>query len=216
MAAICVGASAGRSKSERIEKAAQNYIQTATLLSEKISNDKQNLPCNSERELGLLLNLESFLDLLNKHIDLIVDYKIMDRQTDNQVVIPIADKILNHHNVGSWSFDKGFYSKTNKELLQLEIPQVVMPKKGRLNQQEKQEENDNSFKKYRYLHSAVKSNMNELQNHGLERCPDRGFRNYSRYIALDVCAYNLKKIGNTLIQQDKQKLKQKQKIKIAA
>lgn len=175
------------------------------MLYEKISNDKQNLPCNSEKELELLLNLEYFLNLLNKHIDLIdrrllkgekiphqekifsvfepytemikkgklypnvelgknvaittdqfnliVDYKIMDFQTDNQVVIPITDQILNHHNVCGWSFDKGkgFYSKTNKELLKLEITQVVMPKKGRLNQQEKQEENHTAFKNYRYM-----------------------------------------------------------------
>lgn len=53
--------------------------------------------------------------------NLIADYKIMDSQTDNQVVTPIADQILNRNNKCGWSFDKGFYSKTNKELLQLEI-----------------------------------------------------------------------------------------------
>ena len=56
---------------------------------------------------------------------------------------------------------------------------------------------------FRYLknkHSAIESNINELEHRGLDRCPDRGYNNYKTYIALGVCAYNLKKIGKKILE----------------
>jgi len=60
------------------------------------------------------------------------------------------------------SFDKGFWSKANKELLSLYVPQVIMPKKGKLSAEEKQAESQPGFKALRHAHSAVESNINEL------------------------------------------------------
>lgn len=60
---------------------------------------------------------------------LIVDYKIMEREVDKSYVIPLAERLLPRFKVGSWSFDKVFYSKDNKALLGLFIPHLVMPKK---------------------------------------------------------------------------------------
>jgi len=34
-----------------------------------------------------------------------------------------------------------------------------------------------------------------------EKIPEKGFKNFKRYIALGVCAYNLHKIGNELLKQ---------------
>jgi len=76
--------------------------------------------------------------------------------------------------------DKGFYSKENKELLSLAIPHLVMPKKGKLNVQEKEEELQKKLKKLRNLHSAVESNINQLEHNDLDRCPDKGLKNYKR------------------------------------
>jgi transposase, IS5 family len=97
--------------------------------------------------------------------------------------------------VKSWSFDKAFYSKTNKELLAGEVGLVVMPKKGKLTNAEKEEESQREFKGLRNKHSAVESNINELEHRGLDRCPDRGYAHFKRYIGLGICAYNLHKIG---------------------
>lgn len=133
--------------------------------------------------------------------NLILDYQIMHEEQDRDIVISIADRLLNRYNIRSWSFDKGYWKKENKELLQLLIPQVVMPKLGRLNMQDQQEEKSNSFKKLKNKHSAVESNINELGHRGLDRCPDRGYKNYRRYIAMGVCAYNLKKIGAEILKQ---------------
>jgi hypothetical protein len=132
--------------------------------------------------------------------DLIVDYRILYEEQDRDIVIKLADNILSHHSVASWSFDKGFWKKENKELLQLEVPSVIMPKLGRRNKTEEDEETRPTFKRLKNQHSAIESNINELENRGLDRCPDRGLHHYKRYIGLGVCAYNLKKIGRKILE----------------
>src|SRR3990172_423538 len=84
----------------------------------------------------------------------------------------------------SISFDKGFYKRENKELLNLYIPEVIMPKKGRKNQAEEEEESIKSFQKLRHKHSAVESGINSLEHHGLDRCLDKGLGGFKRYCAL--------------------------------
>ena len=140
--------------------------------------------------------------------NLIVDCKIMENQVDKTMVISLADRVLNKFKVASWSFDKGFYSKDNKTILELYIDHLVMPKKGKLNLAEKEHESQLKFKKTRHQHSAVESNINELEHRGLDRCPDRGYTHFKRYVALGVCAYNLHKIGAELLRIEKQKEKE--------
>jgi len=135
---------------------------------------------------------------------LIIDYQLMDGQQDRDIVLEVADRILSKYNVASWSFDKGFWLKENKEILQLEVPQVVIPKLGKRNKTEQEEEHSASFKKLKNKHSAIESNINELEHRGLDRCPDRGFPHFKRYIGLGVCAYNLKKIGRQILKLERE------------
>ncbi len=145
------------------------------------------------------------LQITTDQFNLIVDYKIMEHQVDKTTVISLADRVLEKFKVSSWSFDKGFYSKENKALLELYISQLVMPKKGKLNLVEKAQEHDPRFKKIRNKHSAVESNINELEHRGLDRCPDRGYAHFKRYVGLGVCAYNLHKIGAELLRLEREK-----------
>lgn len=246
-------ASGGKGKEQRVKQSAIKYITKASLLCLKLKKELPNFPIENVQDLGLIISLEYYMTLLQKHIDLvqrriingetiphqekmfsifetytewvkkgksrpnvelgkkvsittdqynlIVDYQIMHEEQDRDIVISIADRLLHKYNIKSWSFDKGYWKKENKELLQLHIPQVIMPKLGRLNVQDQLEEKSNSFKKLKNKHSAVESNINELEHRGLDRCPDRGYRNYKRYIAMGVCAYNLKKIGAEILKQ---------------
>ena len=90
-----------------------------------------------------------------------------------------------------------------------------MPKKGKCNKEEKEEEHTKVFKKLRNKHSAVESNINELESRGLNRCPDRSYGHFKTYVALGICAYNLKKIGRELLRQqlalEKKRLEKKLK-----
>lgn len=150
------------------------------------------------------IELGKKLAITTDQFDLIVDYQLMHQEQDRDIVIGLADRLLHKYKIDSWSFDKGFWRKENKELLALEIPKVIMPKLGKRNQAEEQEEKSRSFKRLKNKHSAIESNINELEHRGLDRCPDRGIHNYKRYISLGVCAYNLKKIGRQILKQQRE------------
>ena len=133
--------------------------------------------------------------------------KVIERQHDSSLVIDMADELLAKYGdqIESMSFDKGFYSKENKELLELEIPTVIMPKKGKLNVEEKACESAKPFKKLRHAHSAVESNINELEHHGLNRCPDKGLERFKTYMSLGVLSYNLLKLGRVIWEKEEAK-----------
>jgi hypothetical protein len=96
--------------------------------------------------------------------------------------------------------DKGFSDMADKALLEEFIPEVIMPKKGKRTQEEQKLEQSPVFKKHKNKHSAVESNTNELEHRGLDRCPDRNQRNFNRYVAMGITAYNLHKIGRKILQ----------------
>ena len=154
-------------------------------------------------ELGHLLLLTT-----DQH-QLIVDYKIMEGEKDAAQVESLKERIGRNYSgktIKSHSFDKGFYSKLNLETLQQNYTeQPILPKKGKLNKEEKERESAKSFKQLRKAHSAVESNINMLEHHGLNRCMDKGLYGYKRNVGLSVLAYNLHIIGNYLIAREKQK-----------
>ena len=150
------------------------------------------------------------LAITTDQYDLIVDYQIMDQEQDRDIVISLADRLLAKYKIQSWSFDKGYWRKENKQLLQTEVPKVIMPKLGKRNRQEQEEESNRSFNRLKNKHSAIESNINELEHRGLDRCPDRGIKNYTRYIGLGVCAYNLKKIGAEILKVQREELGRQQ------
>lgn len=139
------------------------------------------------------------LAITTDQYNLIVDYRIMEGQSDSEMVRPIAEDLIVKYNIRSWSFDKGYWHKENKALLEGHVDKVVLPKKGKCNKQEQAEEDHRSFKLLRNKHSAVESNINELEHRGLDRCPDKGYDHFKRYVGLAVAAYNLRRIGQELI-----------------
>ena len=136
----------------------------------------------------------------------------MENEKDAAQVKPLTGRI--HANfpgqkIYSHSFDKGFFSGDNHEVLkQAGIENVILPKKGKLNIEEKERESGKTFKTLRNAHSAVESNINMLEHHGLDRCADKGLHGYKRYVGLSVLAYNLHILGNHLITQQRKKEKQ--------
>ncbi len=147
------------------------------------------------------------LSITTDQFNLIVDHLIMHDQQDRDILIKLAYRLLLLYNINSWSVDKGFWNRDNKQLLQLVIPNVIMPKLGRRSKQEDEEEQSKPFKRLKNKHSAIESNINELEHRGLDRCSDHGLRSYTRYIGLEVCAYNLKKIGRRILEQERESLK---------
>jgi transposase, IS5 family len=139
------------------------------------------------------------LSITTDQYNLIVDYRIMENQSDSEMVKPIAEVLAAKYKIKSWSFDKGYWHKDNKAFLETRVEKVVMPKKGKCNKMEQAEEGHRGFKLLRNKHSAVESNINELEHRGLDRCPDRGYAHFKRYVGLAVASYNLRRIGQELI-----------------
>ena len=78
-----------------------------------------------------------------------------------------------------------------------------MPKKRKPNKIESARESDPKFKRSREMHSVIESNINKLEHSGLHRCRDKGYEGFKRYAGMGVIAYNLKRIGRTLLEQDR-------------
>jgi transposase, IS5 family len=179
---------------------------------EWITKGKQN----KNVELGLLTMITT------DQRQLIVDYKVMEKERDQAQVKTLLERVDKNFlsiKISSHSFDKGYYSKDNKNILdKSKVEQAILPKKGRHNQEDKERESDPEFKKLRRRHSAVESNINMLEHHGLNRCMDKGLRGFKRYVGLSVLAYNLHIIGNALLEAERKKeeRQQRRQVKMAA
>jgi len=136
---------------------------------------------------------------------LILDYKVMEQSSDVKETLPLADRLLTQYGASlqSWSVDKGFSAQEDRELLELFIPEVIMPKKGRRSQADQARETQPTFRRLRRQHSAIESNINALEHHGLNRCPDKGWSGFQRYVGFGILAYNLHKIGHRLLEYDR-------------
>lgn len=133
---------------------------------------------------------------------LIQDYDETARVADVNRSVPAADRLLGRYGAGSLaslSFDKGFTRAEDFELMSLYVPVVVMPKRGKKNAAETERENGKRFVALRRAHSAVESQINSLEHHGLNRCLDVGLEGYLRYVGLGVMSYNLHVIGRELL-----------------
>jgi len=133
---------------------------------------------------------------------LIQDYDVPVGGADVDQSVPVADRLLGRYGAGSvasLSFDKGFTRAEDRELLSLYVPTVVMPKRGKKNAVETEREQEKKFVALRQQHSAVESEINSLEHHGLNRCLDMGLTGYLRYVGYGVMSYNLHVIGRELL-----------------
>lgn len=133
---------------------------------------------------------------------LIQDYDTPVNGADVDQSLPVADRLLGRYGEGaiaSLSFDKGFTRAQDRELLNLYVPMVVMPKRGKKNAVETERESAKRFVALRRRHSAVESDINSLEHHGLNRCLDAGLSGYLRYVGYGVLSYNLHVIGRALL-----------------
>ena len=141
------------------------------------------------------------LTITSDQFHLVLHHKIMNQEHDRDIVVETGDKMLSKYKlINSMSFDKGHWVAENRDLLELEIPLVVLPKLGKCTAKEKEREENKEFKQLKNKHSAIESNINELEHRGLNRCPDRSYMRFAAYVAMGICAYNLKKIGKKILE----------------
>lgn len=135
----------------------------------------------------------------------------MEQETDDKVAVSMVQAAKNKFkNLSCCSFDKGFYTLENRKQLETILDSVVLPKKGKLSEKDKQKEHSEEFIESRRKHSAVESSINALENHGLDRCRDHGLHGFKRYVGLSVLGRNVQILGH-LIQQKEVKREKRRK-----
>jgi IS5 family transposase len=163
---------------------------------EWVSKGKAGVPV----ELGLKVSIAT-----DQH-GFILTHKTMEQEQDVDVAIPIIIKAKEHFtNIYSASFDRGYYSPSNQEELSSLVSKLILPKKGKVSKTEQDKiRSDQEYRTLRKKHSAVESNINALEHHALDRCPDRGIERFKKYVSMSVLAHNIHQIG-ALVQRKIQK-----------
>ena len=172
----------------------------------------------SKGKAGVPVELGLKVCIVKDQYGFILHHHVMENETDDKIAVSIVEETQKRFlDFKSCSFDKGFHSKPNQEKLHEILDHVILPRKGKLSEAAKKIEDTEIFKEAKRNHSAVESSINALENHGLDRCPDRGLHGFKRYTALAVVARNIQIIGARLQQKELNKLqRQNRKQQLAA
>jgi len=157
---------------------------------------------------GVPVELGLRVCIMEDHDRFILHHQVMEKVTDDKVTLSMVNETRERFpGLSVVSMDKGFHSKTNQEELKKVLEQVVMPKKGRLSQADKERQSDPEFIRLRLNRSAVESAINSLQVHGLAICRDYGIDGFKRYAAMAVLAHNIHRIGAILREKELKRIK---------
>lgn len=174
----------------------------------------------SKGKAGVPVELGVRVCVLEDQHQFILHHRVMWQETDDQVAVPmIEDALKRFPMIKQCSFDKGFYSKNNVPNLNKQLENVILPKKGRCNQEEKDWQKSEIFGQARRQHSAVEACINNLEVRGLDRCLSYGRAGFERHVALSIVATNVHRIGLLLQRKEQARLKQieqRQNLRLAA
>lgn len=171
-----------------------------------ISKGKQGVPV----EFGLPVTI-----IKDQH-GFILGHEIMESTNDVDVAVPVVERAKKSFpGICTGSLDKAFWSPSNRDKLNNILSLVVMPKKGRLNNKEKEYQSQEEFIKRRRAHSSVESAINGLEHSGLDRCPDRGIENFKRYVSLSILSRNLQTLGKFIREKEEKRQRRRKWKKLA-
>jgi transposase, IS5 family len=105
--------------------------------------------------------------------------------------------------IRSASFDRGFHSPENQLALAELVLQPCLPVKGHVQAERQEREATVAFRRARQRHPGVESAIGALQSgNGLQRCRDRSFGGYCRYVGLGMLGRNLHVLGKLLLARE--------------
>lgn len=162
---------------------------------------------------GILQELGKRVCIIEDQHGFVLHHEVMNKVSDKDMVVPFIRETKElFPSLQSSSFDKGYWHPANKAALE-EIITVALPRKGRLSKEAREYENSPEFIAAAKKHSAVESCINALENHGLDRCPDKGEKAFNRYIALAILGRNIQKLGVVIRKNEQAAKQQSEKIK---
>ena len=129
----------------------------------------------------------------------ILGHEVLWEGGDTDVAVPIIEQCQERHpELRGCSFDRGFWSPANHAQLEGMLDTAALPKKGRLNAEERTRQADPEFVKARRQHPAIESAINGLGKRGLDRVRSRGPEGFARTVSLAIVAANLHRLGQLL------------------
>jgi len=136
----------------------------------------------------------------------IVDWEVVEKKADKQLTVALGKRLEDWFKEGyrlkSISFDRGYYSALGEKSLKKIFDKVVMPKPGKKTESRLEAEAEDTFTELRRAHSAVESNINELEQSGANKVPDKGLHGFKKYVGWSVLAHNLKRLGRLVIETE--------------
>ncbi len=157
----------------------------------------------SKGKAGVAVELGLGVCVLEDQFGFILHHQVMEQQSDDEVAVPMVEQTqARFPDLRQCSFDKGFHTPANQQLLSELLDLPVLPRKGRLSQAAREIEEAEAFQEARRAHSAVESAINALEVHGLDRCPDHGLDGFKRYVSLAVVGRNIQILGAILRKQE--------------
>ncbi len=161
----------------------------------------------SKGKAGVPVELGLRVCIIEESHGFLLHHQVMENETDDKIAIAMVEaaQVQFPHFKGC-SFDKGFHSLENQRELKDRLDLVVLPKKGKLNRQEKEREYSEEFMQTKKQHSAVELAINALEVHGLDVCRDKGIDGFKRYTALAVLSRNIQILGTIVRNQERERL----------
>jgi len=165
-------------------------------------NPTPNAEWISKGKAGVPVELGIRVAIVEDQHRFLLHHQVMQHLTDDKIAVSITQETQTRFaNLKGISFDKGFHSKQNQIELAKLVEQVTLPKKGKLNSEERERECQEIFRHHRRQHSAVESAINALEHNGLDKCPLHGIEGFKHYVALAIVSKNLKRLGQIIRQQ---------------
>lgn len=169
----------------------------------------------SKGKAGVPVELGVRVCVLEDQYQFILHHQVTWQETDDKVAISMVQQAQQRYpDLRQCSFDKGFYTPKNQQELGELLDHVILPKKGRLSEADKEREYSDTFQKARIQHPAIESCINNLEHRGLNRCRSSGKYGFERHVALSVVACNLHRIGLVLQRREKAKLERAKRRKL--
>jgi len=161
---------------------------------------------------GVPVELGLRVCVLEDQYQFILHHRVMEKETDDRVAVFMIEKAQAlFPGLKGTSFDKGFHSPDNQNVLSMKLELLALPRKGKLSKLACFIESSKTFRRARRKHAAVESAINALEVHGLDYCPDRGIHRFKCYVALAVVARNVHRIGAILQKRDQRRLQKRNK-----
>lgn len=158
----------------------------------------------SKGKAGVSEELGVRIGVVEGDYNFILNWNIMYQKTDEKIAVDLVkDTIKKYPTAKIFSFDKGFWTPQNKKDIGELIPTLILPQKGRESKATKEQTLTPEYRKLRFEHSRIESAINALENHGLDRCYDKGKPAFERYVGLAIVARNILQLGKLVMAKER-------------